>query len=49
MAAYVPQAKPRGRLAEHPLRENLNGLFSILRRGGAWRRLMHDFPPWQRV
>ena len=27
-------------------REILNGIFYILRSGGAWSLLLHDLPPW---
>lgn len=45
----VPEAKPGGRPEKYPKREILNGIFYILRGGCAWRRLPHDFPPWQMV
>lgn len=46
---YGPQAKPGGRPEKYPTRDILNGIVSILRGGGAWRLLPHDFPPWQLV
>ncbi len=49
LAPYVPRAKPGGRAEKYPKREILNGIFSIVRGGGAWRLLPHDFPPWQIV
>lgn len=27
----------------------VNAIFYILRTGGSWRQLPHDFPPWQSV
>jgi putative transposase len=45
----IPQAKSRGRRATYPTREILHGLLSVLRSGGAWRRLPHDLPPWESV
>ena len=45
----VPDAKPGGRPEKDPKREILNGISSIVRGGGAWRLLPHDFPPWQMV
>lgn len=45
----VPTAKPGGRPEKYPKREILDAIFSILRGGGAWRLLPHDFPPWQIV
>jgi transposase len=46
---YVPAPKRGGRPATYPKREILNGIFSILRGGCAWRLLPPDFPPWQIV
>src|SRR5579862_1586552 len=43
----VPAAPGRPRL--HALREILNSIFYIVRSGGAWRLLPHEFPPWQTV
>ena len=43
----VPQAPGRPRL--HPLREILDAVFYVLKSGGAWRLLPHDFPPWKTV
>jgi transposase len=49
IAPYVPHAKRGGRPEHYPKREILNGIFYIVRGGGAWRLLPHDFPPWQIV
>ena len=38
-----------GRPATHTRREILNGIRYVLRSGGAWRLLPHDFPAWQTV
>lgn len=46
---YMPEPKRGGRPEKYPKREILNGLFSIVRGGCAWRMLPHDFPPWQIV
>jgi transposase len=46
---YVPEAKPGGRPEVYPKREILNGIFSLLRTGCAWRLLPHDLPPWRIV
>src|SRR5215210_2775027 len=43
----VPQAPSRPRL--HPLREILDAVFYVLKSGGAWRLLPHDFPPWKTI
>src|SRR5581483_8567613 len=45
----VPTEKPGGRPRTTGIREVLNALFYLLRRGGAWRLLPHEFPPWQTV
>ncbi len=45
----VPEAKPGGRPEKYPKREILNGIFSIVRGGCAWRLMPHDLPPWQIV
>jgi transposase len=45
----VPAPKPGGRPALHARREIINGIRYVLRSGGAWRLLPHDFPPWQTV
>ncbi len=46
---HVPPPKPGGRPPKHPRRELVNGMLYVLRSGGAWRRLPHEFPPWQTV
>lgn len=45
----VPAPKPGGRPALHSRREIVNAIRYVLRGGGAWRLLPHDFPPWQTV
>ena len=45
----VPAPKPGGRPCIWSRREILNGIFYVLRTGGAWRLLPHDLPPWQTV
>jgi putative transposase len=42
----LPAAKPGGRPRSVDLRAVLNGIFYILRGGGAWRMMPQDFPPW---
>ena len=46
---HVPAPKPGGRPSVHPRREILNGIFYVIRSGGAWRLLPNDFPKWQTV
>lgn len=36
-----------GRPREHSRRDILNGIFYILRTGGAWRMMPHDLPHWK--
>jgi len=38
-----------GRPRTVDLREVVNGILYLLRTGGAWRMLPHDFPPWGTV
>jgi transposase len=45
----VPRAKPGGRPEQYPKREILNAIFYVVRSGGVWRMLPHDFPPWELV
>jgi putative transposase len=45
----VPDAKPGGRPEAYAKREIMNGIFSLLRRGGSWRMFPHDLPPWRIV
>ena len=45
----IPPAKPGGRPRSVDAREVLNGIRYLLRSGGAWRLLPHEFPPWPTV
>jgi putative transposase len=45
----VPKAKTGGRPEAYPTREILDAIFSWARRGGSWRMLPHDLPPWRIV
>ena len=46
----VHEAGPcRGRPRLHSYREIMNGILYTLRRGGAWRMMPKDLPPWQTV
>jgi putative transposase len=49
LAPFIPPAKTGGRRRKHSMRVILNAIFYLLRSGGAWRLLPHDFPPWQTV
>jgi transposase len=45
----MPGAKAGGRPAKYERREIVNGILYVLRTGGSWRMLPHDFPPWESV
>ena len=45
----IPPAKPGGRPRGVDPREVLNAMRYLLRSGGAWRLLPHEFPPWPTV
>jgi transposase len=45
----LPPEKPGGRHRKYPMREIINALQYVLRAGGAWRLLPHDFPHWRSV
>jgi putative transposase len=45
----IPPAKSGGRPRSVDVREIVNALRYLLRSGGAWRLLPHEFPPWPTV
>ena len=45
----IPPAKPGGRPRSVDMRQILNGIFYMLRSGGAWRLLPHEYPAWSTV
>jgi putative transposase len=45
----IPPAKPGGRPRSVNMRHILNGIFYMLRSGGAWRLLPHEYPAWSTV
>jgi len=49
LAEFIPVAKAGGRPAKYERREIVNGILYVLRTGGSWRMLPHDFPPWESV
>jgi transposase len=49
LAPLIPAPKPGGRPAPHDRRELVDAMLYLVRSGGAWRLLPHDFPPWQTV
>ncbi len=46
---YLPLLGARGRPRLHAVREILDAIFYVIRGGGAWRLVPHEFPPWQTV
>ncbi len=49
IAPHLPPPQSRGRPRSHPVREILDAIFYVVRSGGAWRLLPHEFPPWRTV
>jgi transposase len=49
LTPLIPTAKPGGRPRTTDMREVVNAIFYILRRGGPWRMLPQAFPPYQPV
>jgi transposase len=49
LSRLIPDVKAGGRPAKYPRREIVNAVVYVLRTGGSWRQLPHDFPPWQSV
>ena len=45
----LPLPSRYGRPRQYPLRAVLNAIFYVLRTGGQWRAVPHDFPPWSLV
>jgi putative transposase len=45
----IPKALPGGRPRSVNMQQILNGIFYLLRSGGAWRRLAHEYPAWSTV
>src|SRR5215813_14948436 len=43
----IPPPKPGGRPVADARREIVDAILYVLRSGGNWRLLPHDFPPWQ--
>ena len=46
---YLPRPSKEGRPREIDLREILDAYWYLLRAGGSWRMLPHDFPAWETV
>lgn len=49
VSPLIPPAKPGGRPRSSDPRDVLNAIRYLLRSGGAWRLLPHEFPPWPTV
>jgi transposase len=45
----IPPAKVGGRPRSVNMRQITSGILYVLRSGGAWRLLPHDYPAWSRV
>jgi putative transposase len=46
---FGPRARQPGRKAVVSRRRIVNAIFSVLREGGRWRSLPHDYPDWRLV
>lgn len=49
LAPLIPKPKTGGRPAKYDRREIVNAILYVVRAGGAWRLLPHDFPSWRIV
>src|SRR5947209_4558125 len=49
LAPLLPPGEPGGRPRSREPREIVDAIVSIVRGGGTWRMLPHDFLPWQTV
>ena len=49
LEALIPTVKTGGRPAKYTRREVVNAIVYVLRTGGSWRMLPHDFPAWESV
>lgn len=49
LEGLIPAPKSGGRPALHSRREIVNAIRYVLRNGGGWRALPHDFPPYTTV
>jgi len=45
----LPPPAARGQPRQQSLRTILHAVFYLVRAGGAWRLLPHQFPPWKTV
>lgn len=46
---HVPAPKSGGRPVKWSRREIMDAIYYVMRGGGTWRALPHDYPPWQSV
>src|SRR5689334_230735 len=49
LAPLLPPPKPGGRPRAVDVRRILDGIFHVLRSGGQWRLLPHEYGPWSTV
>ena len=47
LARLLPGPEKLGRPPRYRRRAIVNAIFYVLRSGGGWRLLPHDFPPWR--
>ena len=45
----IPPAREGGRPRTTDMREVINAIWYVLRSGGQWRMVPHEFPPWSTV
>src|SRR5262245_49523625 len=49
LAPYLALVREDARQRTHDLREVFNALRYVVKTGGQWRMMPHDFPPWEAV
>lgn len=49
VAPFLPAPARTGRPRRWPMRAVVDAILYVLRTGGAWRHLPHEFPPWPTV
>jgi putative transposase len=47
IAPHLPRPCAKGRPRKRPMREIVNGIFSAMRAGCAWRLAPSDLPAWE--
>ncbi len=49
LAPRIPRVKPGGRPRSADMRAVVDAILYVVRNGGTWRALPHDYPPWKTV